>query len=363
MAMQALRGKFIYAPHSADFLAGGTVLTVQINAAGEGLALGFRAQGSTVDKAAFRVEGVVTPGDLDVSIQTLATTGLPDGTPIGSTINVNVSGAGVVEVTGLNATGLGDADYCLVIVGESGFAGDLTVRTSEGAPAVIANTPYISVNVTGSFVKNTSTAVGAGFAFAVGDGTGYWNIPGWLGPYDLVTTSAITSSSTPRELGNLFNLPFAATLWGVAFRTAYAGAAADGAFTVYSTPAGTPTSMTSATLDDDTVVSTATRVQLMKFDDEVDWSINTDYVIGVTSTGANGITTMRLDYGNNAQLDALLSKNITAVDRATTGATSFTPDTDSCHCIWPIFSKLSDNVSAGGGTTIAGTTLLRGLAH
>jgi|SRR5688572_6006163 len=352
MALVAYPGKIVFGPFIPAVGTTGTLSVTVIDSAADQVGVIFQPLGTLIDKAAFRVDTFTTLGNVDVFISAIsATTGLPTGAALGSTVNVAVTASGVYPVTGLNTTVNVNTKYALVIKGEVGFAGSFEIRQSEGTSSNVITFPYGVRDTTGTWIKVNPT--GLGHSFGIGSDTAFWHIPGLLGPYDALSSAAVTSSSTPREIGNTFQPTTKQRLWGVLLSINAVGSSADFSINCYTTPDGTPTSIASVSVDADAVG--ASGAKLIPFTSNPDIEPDTEYALGVQSSGSNGITVLRLEYGAADQLGALFSTNNKSLSRATTGATSFTEDDTKCYALWPVFSHGDDGAGGGGG----GLTLAR----
>ncbi len=355
MALVSLRQPFIFAPITSDLGAVGTASTFTFDAASDGIAVVFRSPATALDKVSFRSETYTSTGTLECSIQTVDTSGLPTGTVVGSTPTVSItSGPTNWEVTGLAATGLSlTTQYAIVIQAQAGFAGNFTLRsTGEGSVVPPDVHPYmLTKNGAGAWTK-TSFA-GFGGAVGIGDTSRYYMLPYMLGGHDIGTGTAVTSTSDPREVGCIFQIPFKARLSGVVAYHNRAGASADSSFHLYSTPLGTPVEQLTISIDDDQE-RTGTGWRYYNFGSTYEISINTNYVIAIQSAGSNGVGLTELTCESNAVLDCFFDKNVYKAYRATTGSTTFSTTDTVCPFIFPVFDQMDDGASAGGGLSAIG---------
>lgn len=355
MALQTLRQPKIWGPHQQDFGSGGTASAFTFDAASDGIAVIFRSPVTSLDKVSFRSESYTSTGTLECSIQTVGTDGLPSGTVVGSTPTVSIT-AGTTnwEVTGLDATGLSlTTQYAIVIQAQAGFAGNFTLRHSgEGSLAPTISHPYLlTKNGAGAWSKIAFG--GFGGAIGVGDTSRYYAIPYMLGGHDIAASATVTSTSNPREIGVIFQVPFKARLSGFAVGLGKAGGSADHSFHFYTTPLGTPTEQLTISIDDDQDRTTG-GWRYYNFGSTYELSTNTDYVLAVQSSGTNGVFFQEVTCGSNAVLDAVWDKNMYKAYRATTGSTTFSTTNTVLPWFFPVFDQLDDGASSGSGLSAFG---------
>jgi hypothetical protein len=224
MTLQGIQGVLPWPP--VYYGRGGWDLlnNVVIDAAGEGHGLVFAAPATgNLAKIGWRTVTVTTPDDLDVRLETVSTsTGLPSGTLWDSPTNnahVVVSSPAsntLYESTLISAQAVTAGDMlAAIIVGDTGFAGSLQLAGTDsiemtGLVGLIPELPYV-VNNTGSWAKQATFRMVMWVTYD--DGTVY-PIGSYFGS---PTTTSFNSSSTPDEVGIVFQVPFPcrATGWWV----------------------------------------------------------------------------------------------------------------------------------------------------
>lgn len=346
----------------------GSAANQQFNAASDGLAIVFRATATTmIDLISFFVPTVTTAGtagNVEGSVQTVGTDGLPTGTIVtnSATGTVAVSTTGVKTVSGIAGTAalVVGTLYALVLQAGAGWDRDLLIRRHTGASISSALPFQATKDGAAAWVQSTNIgAVGLNIGVANSGGT-YLNIPGLVGATSALALQSVTDATNPDERGNRFSYPVPRTIIGVILHlSGGAPPATDDDFRVAlftDHTGGSPTMAASTTVDGSEVAGTGP--MFIPFDAAVDIAANTAFALAVKATGAGTWQITRWTWGANGELAGFAGINTYATTRnADSGA--FTDDNVQAYSIFPVFSKADDG--AGSGTTIAGTPMRRGM--
>lgn len=339
----------------------GSEATVTFDAAGDGVALVFTAQKTTmVDAISFYVSSVTTAGtagDIVATVEALGTTGNPGGTPVSSSNSptATISTTGSKEIAGIagSATLTVGAQYALVLTAGSGWDRNLAIRITWGSGGQLGY-PYFCSKTTGSWAKGSQTVFGLfmGAKDASGDPI---VLTSAVGPATIANQS-FSNSTNPDERGNRFMLAVPATCVGIAYSNA-AGSTpgSTDAFGIglYSSPTGTPSLLATANPDGDAQMTNLAHVAF--FDAPVDLAANTVYCVTIKATSTDTLNVARFGYDSASDAAVIMGADFYAVTRdggsgvPTTGGSAFTEDDTSVYCVWPIFSKFDDAAGAGGG--------------
>jgi hypothetical protein len=104
---------------------------------------------------------------------------------------------------------------------------------------------------------------------------------------------------------------------------------------------------------------------LVLFTSAISLSANTVYGIALKATGSDSANMFRWDFNANADLGCFAGTSFYSITRdggsgaPTGGGNTFTTDDAKVYSIFPVLSAFDDG--AGGGTTIAGTPMRRGM--
>lgn len=355
----------------------GTNTTIAFNGAGDKVAWVFQAQSTTPpDQVSFHIGTVTTAGtagDIEATLETLDTSGLPSGTPVTSsaTGTSTISTTGYKNITGMAGTAslTVGAMYAVVLAAGSGWDRNITMTVGIGNAPGLSNPYALTKDSAGAWTKQT--AQGAGFCVGLRNSSGTrLQLPGLVGAAN-VTNSVVQSfsnSTNPDERGNRFTLPFPATLIGVAVGGTAAGGGTttndDGAVSVYSSPTSTPSQL--ETLNIEGEIQGSGMAHIYYFDTAVALSANTEYCIAYKAKGTESYSMMMWEYEANADLAWMLGTGFYSMTRdggnpgPDNPGNNFTAGDNKVYAIFPIFSAFDDGTGSGG-TTIAGTPMRRGM--
>lgn len=375
MTAQALQAPAAYTPFLGAIPTGNITTAVgsnanfTFNAAGDKIAFVFQAPSATVpDIVAFRCDTVTTAGTagaVDCTLETLDTAGLPSGTPVtgSATASVTFSTVGVKTASGLSgtATVTQGTQYAIVLTAGAGWDRALTLLVSTGESQGALGMPYnLTKDTAGAWTKRI---VGPNLGWCIGlaaAGGTYLHIPGLGGAYSDASLQAFNDATNPDERGNRFSLPFPATIYGALVMSTWGsapGANDNFSLSIYTShTSATPTQAETIAIDGDAQVQGLSHVIL--FDTGVDIAANTVFALAIKAAGTEDANMVRWTYASNAHLASHLGTNVYSTTRNNaTGA--FTDNSTMVYGIYPLISKLDDG--AGGGVTIAGTPMLRGM--
>lgn len=335
----------------------GSQNTMTFNAAGDKVALVFQAISTTApDIVSFVVSGAATPGttgDIEATLETLATDGTPSGTPVSSsaTGSATISTTGVKTISGMvgTATLVQGTQYAVVLTAGSGWDRTLTIGTFVGSNSNTGMPYMLSKDTAGAWGKLQNGITGFQMGIAASGGT-YMYIPGVVGGHNPALQS-FSNSTNPDERGNVFTLAVPATCIGLI--CAYNGGSAPGnadAFSVrlYSDPTGSPTVLASQSIDGD--AQTSGLPHAVYFDAAVDLSASTQYAVTFKADSTDSAALLRFDYetGNNALLGSHCGTSFYEATRNDlTGA--FSTVDYRVYAVYPIFSKMDNGAGGGGG--------------
>ena len=353
MALVSLKKPIPFGPVFGVMSAAASVGTVVADANGEGMALIFVAEtGALIDSVAFRVSAVVDTPTVDVSIQTLDTSGNPSGTIVGgsSTQNSGTLTATTIIVSGLNAQLVEGTAYAAVIVA-AGIGGTDSATLIHRLSDVnnLQAFPHASTNTGAGWVKNNDAQTGCPIALGTSS-TAWLSWSGIQGPHTF-SVPTYADSSNPDEKGLRFTIPAIVRVTGLvgAFEVGTGGT-----FHIVMTDAsGNDVGSTLASFDTDLLGGGVDRgLTFLKFATPFTTVANTVYVVSVKATSTALVEMIQVDFLNNSLLDAWYSKDWYLVTRqnSTTGSgVAWTDDTASVPLIWPLIDQIHDGASAGGG--------------
>lgn len=342
----------------------GSEATITLDAAGDGVALVFTAQAATmVDAISFVVATVTTAGtagSIEATVQTLDSSGNPSGTPVASsnTATATISTAGNKEIAGIagSATLTVGAQYALVLTAGSGWDRNLAIRITWGAGGQTGY-PYFCSKTTGSWGKGSQTVFGY-FMGAKDSGGNPILLTAAVGAAT-ITNQSFSNATNPDERGNRFTLAAPATCIGIAYSNAAGstpGSADAYGVALYSGHTTSPSLLASANPDGDAQMTHLAHVAI--FDAPVDLAANTVYCVTIKATSTDTLNVARFGYGSAGDAACLMGANFYATTRdggasvPTTGGNTFTDDSSSVYCVWPILSKFDDATGGGGGGTV-----------
>jgi hypothetical protein len=331
-----------------------TAATQLFDAAGDGIAMRYTpVENITIDKAAFRCSAFtsgIVGNDVNVSIQTLnASTGLPTGTVVGSTVGVDVTATGVYEVTGLNASLTAGTNYavCAVAIGSSNFT--LAYAWGSGGGGQLAQPMGYTSNGSGGATSwGKLRAFNFGYALSIGTTAGYISVAHLLGPATF-SVESYSDSTNPDERGNHFRVAFPCRLIGAAIAGSFGASGPDMTLYLHGGTTASPTDITSRA-HSNVYAQDQGAYRFFYFDSPQTLAINTDYWLGVKQTSENNFAHHVLDYGTDAAADCLWDGNLYYYTR--NGAAGAITETKSkVMMVFPLIDKLDDGVSIGGGET------------
>lgn len=361
MTLQALPVRVILGPQvplvsgsTATSTGIGSQNTITFDAAGDAVAVVFQATATTmIDRIAFRCSVSVagTAGDVEATIQTLDTSGLPSGTIVtnSGTGASTISASGAYEISGVAGTASLSVgtQYALVLTAGAGWDRTMTINTFVGTSGAVSM-PYLC-SKTGASWSKTAGANTSGFLFGVADSSGnYMSISGAIGAAS-VATQSFSNSTNPDERGNVFTLTAPATCVGLSIAYSAGSAPADAdAFSVYlySDPTGTPTQLATQAIDGDAQANAF--VHFVFFATAVDLAANTQYGITFKADSTDSAQVVRFDYNTSGELGGHCGTSFYAATRNNQSGALSTTNTQ-VYGVWPIFSKFDDATGGGGG--------------
>lgn len=348
--------------------------TIQLNAAGDGVGVVFQALETTmIDQITFWVAVATTAGtagDIEVSIQTLDSSGLPSGTPVTSsnTATQTISTTGRKAVSGIagSATLTVGTQYALCIVAGAGWDRDLTIRYAWGTSGASISMPYAVSKTAASWTKLSGTTFG--WFFGAEDSSGNpLVIPGLVGAATIAAPT-FNDASNPDERGNRFVLDAPKTCIGVAYYNSAGSAPGNTdafAVSLYSGLTGTPTQLATAAIDGD--AQTTNVIHYGYFPAPVDLAAGTTYALAFKPTSTDTQSVARYEYDSASDREVLMGPDFYMTSRdggsgaPAASGNAFTDDDTKVYCVWPIFSKSDDATGGGGGGMLVHPGMVGGM--
>jgi hypothetical protein len=272
---------------------------VLLDATGEAQALVCQVpQSGVIDRIAFKTAAITTGGTVTCTIEGVsATTGDPDGVPIGSgTVVVADSDDNTWKECTLSATATvtrGNV-MAVVITVPNGFSGNLSDLNTLADWIQGWQFPYEDLFQGGAWGKVSN---GVPLAVRYSDET---YPPLGTFPLSAIAATTFNSGSTPDERGLKFTLPFPARLSGVLLNATFGGG---GTIKVYDSD-GT-TVLTSLAIDPEQVLSTNPGTSRFVLPTTVSLSKDTAYRITLLPGSVTDNSLVNLTCASAALLDAL----------------------------------------------------------
>lgn len=351
-------------PNSALTTGIGSAVNLQFNAAGDKAGFVFQADTTAPDDAiSFLVATVTTAGsagDVEATLETVGTDGLPSGTPVtnSATGTQTISTTGVKTITGIAGTAVLTPGtlYSYVLTAGSGWNRDLSIRRTTGTGSGLG-LPYSgNKDAAGSWAMTALSSTGINYGLSTGGVFRY--VAGLCGASSAVALQAYSDATNPDERGNRFSFAVPKTLIGAVVGITTGNGAttpggADDDFTVfaYTGTAGSPSQIASSVILGEQQYGALSKI--IMFDTANDLSANTEFRLSVKSTDTGTINLVRWDYASNAHLGAMAGINCYSTTR-NGGSGSFTDDDAKVYSIFPLFSK-SDNGAGAGGNPFGGS--------
>lgn len=238
--------------------------------------------------------------------------------------------------------------------------------TTSGTPSVKIRTSLVGTSMgfpVSTLVTSGPTYTAQGLmpnmVLTFDDGTLGWIVPTLPFSVADVATGTIGQNNI---FANVFRVPFSCKVDAIAVTTNVGANNRDFALELYSTPLGTPSLIESVSYDANIVaVVGSTRFFVRNLTTPRTLSINTDYAVGMKQTTANAVSVIQRDVNDANHFKAGGMGAECYAANSTAGATFSAQNSGKRrYNIWVRICALDDGVSAGG-TTIAGTTMRRGM--
>jgi hypothetical protein len=333
------------------------VTAVLLDAANEYCGMVLRApKAGTIKKVLFLTGTVTTGATLDVTIEGVsATTGGPDGTPLtdGTTTCVVADPDDDVQKTATFATGPTVTEGQLIavkIANPAASAGTLNINANTSSLASVY-LPYSFTALTALSKVRNAPLIGLEYS----DGS-YAFHPNVL-PVLSFTSETFNSGTTPDEIGLKFSLPFPYRVRGVWWIATQIGSSSV-VVTLYDSDGSTV--LESVTVDTEQVQTTSAGLKYLYFTAKYDLDASTSYRATLTNSSGSNVTFGGFEISAAAQMDAFeCGQNFHRTERTDSGA--WTDTTTKRPWMGLLVSAFDDGASVGGGTTIAGTPMRRGM--
>jgi len=338
----------------------GVRLNVATDSAAAIIQIGDRDDGKAVSKLAVLVSVVTASGPVDARVETVnATTGNPSGTlaTTNANLSANVSSTGWNEFA-LTASHTVAAGDILAIVFAAGTGTDITVTSARRhGSGGMTGFPYVADQIDSVWTKNPMHIEKKLTQLAVGFSDGSWmNIFGIL-PATAFADSSIISSGAA-EVGLEFQIPFAATLSGIALsiKRDFDIAVHVGSSSYLPGDTGA-TRLSTIALDKDIRNGTAHVYSRFRLSTPVDLSANTTYRVVIDSTTANTVKAKYMDFNAAANVECF-GANTTWKHILDNTAGGWTTTTTRLPLMSLAISKVDDGAGGAGGglLTHSGTT-------
>lgn len=315
---------------------------VVLDAVGEKAALIFQPpKAGSIDRVGFRV-GTVTTGDtVDVRLETVGTDGFPTGTLWGTTTNGSkaVAAANTYYETALTASATVDTDdFVAAVVVQGSVPGNFNVLVANN---LLQAPPYGASFLSAAWSFAPAAAPIMWFRYTDGS---YAYVPGVLPGQ--VATVALSSTTTPDEVGMKITVPIACKVKGLWF---YSGDATTPDLTakLYDL---SDTVLESVAVDGDFysgAVGTA-KVHRFMFDTEVSLTAGAGVRAALAFTTTTTINTARSASLFSTSVATAYPHGGAAVGTQRTDAGAWTDTTDQFYPVGLILSALDDGASSGG---------------
>ena len=347
MTLQVFQGMLF--PEPAAMAGAQSSNNFLIDAASEAVAFIFQApKTGSIDAIGFCTGTVTTGATVDVRLETVSTTtGDPTGTLVGTTTN----GAQVILGTDDNiyfltvltlAASVTKGDIlAAVIVNPAVSVGNLNI-ISYG-DGVGSNFPYCD-HFTAAWAKTASAPL---VTIRYNDGS-YAHMPNSYGMSTTVTLSSnavqFNSSSTPDEIGMIFQFPFACAVDGC-----WVWLDLDNAADIVLYDSDGTTALATVSADPDIRSTAAAGVFYFEFTSAITLTKDTNYRIVVKPTTTSNVTLQYFEVGTAAAMDAHPGgQELHYTTRADAG--SWTETTTRRPFMGLKISSLDDGAGSGGTT-------------
>lgn len=316
-----------------------------LDAAGEKAALVLQApKAGTIDRLGF-VTGTLTTGDtVDVRLETVGT----DGNPSGSLWATNTNGSVAVAAasTGYEATLTAGAtvdrdDFLAVVIVNGSTPGNFLVA---GMTPLLGSGPPNGAQFTSGAWSRSPTAIPTVW-IRYNDGS-YAYIPGVL-PGTVTTSPALSSTSTPDEIGMKITVPAACKVGGL---WAFSADTSTPDLTAKLYDSGGSV-LESVVIDGDYVSlsSPALKVHRLRFDTEVNLAAGDVVRATLLLTTTTSFSVPRILSLISDSAATAYPHGGAAVGTERTDGGSWTDDTDRLYPVGLILTAIDNGASTGGG--------------
>jgi len=325
-----------------------TAANILNDAAGEAWAFSFIVpKTGTIEAVVFRAGTVTSFQDMTISMETVATTGLPSGTNYGSstagTWTGGTSNTSPEVALGTSATATVGDIVC--VRGEwAGTEGNLSIQYVSGASAISRRFPKVIPDTGSGFVLTT---LGTPMITLKYSGSEYL-VPDFCYPPCTISSLNISSSTSPQEVGFWWTPTAKMKINGVSIYSRPLGTSQTSTISLYTTPAGTPASQRSIAITHDQFASTTTNENSRTFN-PYEVAASTDYVIGILESSTSNHTINYVDVTSASHFgDWAGGANLTWASR-NSGGGAFS-ETTTRKVIGSLFiNEIDDGTGSGTG--------------
>jgi hypothetical protein len=296
----------------------------------------------TIDRFEFYPTTVTSGGNVEVQIYTVTAADKSPNVSVGTEIAVNVVGATMQEVTGLNASVTAGTEYGVRVMVAAGVNIGIQYSHSSGTTS---GTIHIAYNTTGSVAR--SGAATGGIPVGLGTSSGYltgYNML-WCGARSARTNGTINSSGTD-FIGNKITFPFAGSICGLSFEKTSGSTMYDMSLLLCN---GAGSVLASRTLDDATDATSGNIPIQMHFTSSYEFATNEVMYLLVRADSANN-TAIYYDEWRSADSLAGVWPGCCRVSGTVLG--TYSEDTNAIALVYPILNGFSDDQGTAASTFI-----------
>lgn len=331
----------------------GNAVSAIMDATGERWASIFQiATAGNIAKIHAYAAAVSSADTVKISLQTVdMATGLPSGTIWATATGnkaygtVSVTGAGWQTVTFTEVAAVAAGDYAAVVIEWNSYvSGDMRFYTNTPIQSSGHYFPYSCSDVTaspGTWAKRTYHALSVCIEYD--DGNSYWN--GWQFGMGSSAGTTLSSSTTPDEVGNYFQVPVKMRVRGFWFYGDY-----DNAVTLQLMDASN-TVLANAVFDPDLRPAASYELHFVMFDSDPAsaYTLNTGtwYRVSILP-GASAVSVYDVNVQSNAMFGAW-DGGVNFYSTSRSDAGSWTNLNTKRWLVGLIYDQLDDGASTGGG--------------
>lgn len=327
-----------------------------IDAAGEKAAFLFQAPNTgTIDQLGWRTMTVTTGATVDVRLETVdAATGFPSGTLWATNTNGSQVVASTDDNTWFNTSltagaSVNKGQWLAMVIVNPASPGNMNIARVDELLVTSDISPFIAQYTT-TWAKQVSYSPVCAVRYSGGN---YYAIEGMY-PFSNLGSLFFSNSSTPDEIGNIFQMPFPCRVTGF-----WKAGSTDGDMDVVLYDSNGSTPLLTLAVDKDIHTFTSNAVGVGRFDSTVNLAKDTDYRIVLKPTTTTAVSLLGVSVPAVAMMDALCGGQKVHNTSRTDGG-SWSQTTTDRMMIGILFDALDDG--AGGGAGGVGPVITRVVA-